>query len=69
MEVVCVTVKKVTKVLNVKSQQENVKCLVAPDTVDALMENAIVNAVSKEMTVPNVSSIFLFFSSRNSTLM
>lgn len=55
MAVVYAIVKKVTKVLNVKSQQENVKCRVALDMDVALKANAIVNAVSKEMTAPNVS--------------
>lgn len=57
-EVECVTVKKVTKVANVKSQQENVKCLVVLDTVDASRVNAIVSAVSKDTTALNVSFIF-----------
>lgn len=54
-EVECAIVKKATKVLNAKSQQESVKCPVAPDMDDALRESAIVSAVSKEMTAPNVS--------------
>lgn len=58
--VACVTVKKVTKVANVKSQQENVKCPVAQDMDDALKVNAIVNAASKDTTARNVScSLFL----------
>lgn len=55
MAVAYAIVKKDTKVLNAKSQQENVKCLVARDMADALKANVIVNVVSKEMNVPNVS--------------
>lgn len=57
--VVYATVKKVTKVVNVKSQQENVKCPVAPDMDDASKVNAIVSAVSKDTTVLNVSLTFI----------
>lgn len=52
---VCAIVKKVTKVLNVKSQQENVKCLGALGMDVVLKANAIVSAVSKDTTAPNVS--------------
>lgn len=52
---VCAIVKKVTKVLNVKSQQENVKCLAALGMDVVLKANAIVSAVSKDMTALNVS--------------
>lgn len=52
---VCAIVKKVTKVLNVKSQQENVKCLGALGMDVVLKANAIVSAVSKDMTALNVS--------------
>lgn len=58
MVVVCATVKKVIKVANVKSQQENVKCPVAQDMDDVLKANAIVNVVSKDTTVLNVSLTF-----------
>jgi len=53
--VVCVTVKEVTKVLNVKSQLENVKCLGALGMDVALKANAIVSAVSKDMTALNLT--------------
>lgn len=55
MVVVCAIARKDTKVANVKSQQENVKCPVALDMDVALKASATVNVVSKDMTALNVS--------------
>lgn len=72
MAAVCVTVKKVIKVPNVKYQQQNVKYLVVRDMDVVLKVNAIVNAATKETTAPNVSkfkinvlTIFFYFQLSN----
>lgn len=55
MVAVYVIVKKVIKALNVKYQQENVKCLDVMHMVVVLKVNAIVNAVLRGMIVQIVS--------------
>lgn len=55
----CVTVKKVTKVSNVKFRLANVKCLAVLRMDVALTVNVIVSEASKELIVLNVSFLFL----------